>query len=167
MQIIELTQGMIALIDDEDYALVSGYFWHASLADRFYYAVNKGRETTYMHRLIMGVLDKPDIEVDHRSGCTLDNRRANLRECTSAQNKMNTRVRKTGKYSRFKGVGRQDGYWIARIHQGKERIWLGTYNTEEEAAHAYDAGARKHFGDFARLNFPQPGEMPALSPIAL
>ena len=39
----------------------------------------------------------------------------------------------------------------------------GANLTAEEAAHAYDEAARKHFGEFGRFNFPRPGEQSALS----
>ncbi|XP_019184038.1 PREDICTED: AP2/ERF and B3 domain-containing transcription factor At1g50680-like [Ipomoea nil] len=57
--------------------------------------------------------------------------------------------------SRFKGVvGQQSGNWGAQIYANHQRVWLGTFKTEEEAAAAYDSAAiRLRCGD-AHRNFP-------------
>lgn len=87
---IELTQGKRAIIDDEDYELVSKYKWHFDGR----YAAHKGRKKIYMHRLIMG---KSPLDVDHINRDKLDNRRKNLRFCTRSQNLLNKKVK--GVYS--------------------------------------------------------------------
>ena len=111
-----------------------------------------------MHRLIMSCPD--DMFVDHIDGNTLNNTRENLRICTHLQNHRNKK--KTRRYkgrptiSQFKGVNRASkNTWLAKLQKNRERIYLGCYPTEEEAARAYDAAAREHFGEFAKLNFPE------------
>lgn len=78
---IPLTRGRVALIDDEDLALVAAYKWNCSTNG---YAVagtlvNGKKGSILMHRLIMGF---PDSLIDHISGDKLDCRKANLRLCT-------------------------------------------------------------------------------------
>ncbi len=112
-----------------------------------------------MHRAILGVTD-PAIEVDHRSGDGLNNRRGNLREATRAQNSRNLGLPRNST-SGFKGVSftRSKGQplakpWQASINVNWKGYHLGYFATAAAAARAYDAAARVHFGEFARLNFP-------------
>jgi HNH endonuclease len=103
----------------------------------------------------MGVTD-PRVEVDHKSGDGLDNRRENLRICTSSQNQANRR-KWQGTSSQFKGVGwvRRVGKWQAQLSVNRKGVHLGYFTDEVEAGMAYDSAAREHFGAFAFTNFPQ------------
>nr|XP_043616211.1 ethylene-responsive transcription factor RAP2-6-like [Erigeron canadensis] len=60
---------------------------------------------------------------------------------------------------KYKGVSlRPSGKWAAEIMvQGKQRKWLGTFETEEEAARAYDIASIRHRGNKAKTNFPLEG----------
>lgn len=109
-----------------------------------------------MHRLILGLTD-PKIQVDHRNGNGLDNRRENIRVVTASQNQMNASKTKRPKVSKFKGVTRnlrRPGcyMWKALITMNNKTIFLGEYKHEREAARAYNEAARRLFGDYARLN---------------
>lgn len=142
--------GLKVLIDDEDYDLIFPILtgnhrykgqrrsWNASQRGKSKtctYAVST--DGIYMHRLIMN--PKDDELIDHINGDGLDNRRENLRICTSSQNHMNQRA-----FGRAKGVQLIRGKWRASISQ--------SFNTKEEAILAYNDMALKVFGEFACPN---------------
>lgn len=94
--------------------------------------------------------------VDHKNHNGLDNRRDNLRVATVGQNMANLR-KKRGTSSRFKGVSAvpraHDIGWCARIKINNRSKHLGYYDTEEEAAAAYDiAAVACHGEEFAMTN---------------
>lgn len=109
-----------------------------------------GSQRTYLHRYIMGLRKGDGRYVDHHNHDGLDNRRENLRLATPVQNIANARRRG------LVGVRRsRSGRWTARIKigDGRERH-LGTFDTPEDAARAYDRAAVEAFGEFALPNFP-------------
>lgn len=152
MKTIQLTRGKVAIVDDEDYSRLSSSTWHAvgPLQNGKWYAANESRE--YMHRVVARA--GPQERIDHENNDGLDNRRANLRRCTPSQNQANRHVVRSA--SGFKGVsydGRR-GRWVAKITVNYRTLNLGRFATAEDAARAYDAAAREHFGEFAFGNFP-------------
>ena len=153
---IPLTQGRVALVDAVDHAWLSRYSWWLHRSNTGVYArARVGGRRQRMHRVIIGA--GPEQIIDHINGDTLDNRRANLRFCTQAQNQAN-RVLDRDNTSGFKGVTwhRQHGNWIAHI--GFPSVFLGCFPDVESAACCYDNAARQIYGEFARLNFPGLGE---------
>lgn len=149
---IPLTQGKVALVDDEDFNLVKKFKWHAWKNHNWSWYAR--RSTTYgeisMHRLIT---DTPSgMEVDHINGDGLDNRRSNLRICTRANNSRN-RIKAIGKTSNFKGITLARGKWQSSIRVEDTLIYLGRFESEVQAALAYDTAATKYFGEFAKTNF--------------
>lgn len=150
---ITLTKGFVAIIDSEDIGKVAGFTWYASHSSGgVHYAKAHMRDgrNEYLHRLLLGL---PDAEIDHIDGNPLNNRRSNLRLATSSQNSANTRAR-AGR-TLPKGVYlTKSGRFEAKIQIKGESIFIGVYDSPEEAARAYDKAAVIHFGDFARLNFP-------------
>lgn len=152
---IPLTQGLVALVDDEDAKTVLAHKWHAARVGRVIYAqrtaLRSGRKVTIrLHTFLTGY-----GKTDHHNGDGLDNRRANLREATHAENQRNVR-RPIHNTSGFKGVtlDKRSGKWTAQIHSSGRHLYLGRYTSPEDAARAYDDAAREHFGKYARVNFP-------------
>lgn len=91
----------------------------------------------------------PEADIDHENRDGTDNRWKNLRIATRAQNKMNSKCRADNKCG-FKGVSFKQGKWRPRIQVGDRRFYLGGFQTPEEAHAAYEAAAKKYFGEFAR-----------------
>lgn len=95
----------------------------------------------------------PDPEVDHQDTNRRNDSWGNLREATRVENCANQNIRKHNT-SGFKGVSqsRRSGKWRAKLRRNYEYIWLGTYNTKEEAAEAYRVGSALHHGKFGRTS---------------
>lgn len=151
---IPLSRGLVALVDHQDEERVRSIKWSAVWSGWHYYAANKADgEIVYLHRFILGVTDK--TQVDHRNLDGLDCRRKNLRLATPSQNGANKPKQKPTCSSSFKGVDFHAGGWRARIRKDRKQISLGTFKTAEDAARAYDSSARKLHGEFARCNFAE------------
>lgn len=157
MKQIELTQGEVALVDDADYDDLMKYKWCLiQKTDTLFYACRnnwydgKSHNIT-MHQQILGFIK--GMEVDHRDGNGLDNRRSNLRHCTHQENTRNQKLNKNNKCG-FKGVywGKALKKWRVAINVNGEVIRLGGFFCVIKAARAYDAAAKKYFGEYARLN---------------
>ena len=87
MKEITLTQGYIALVDDEDYDVLSQFNWSVKIKKYTCYAQGWNRKS--MHRMIMRCPD--NMEVDHRDGDGLNNQKHNLKVCTHLENIRNSR----------------------------------------------------------------------------
>lgn len=154
--IVPLTQGLVAIVDAADAHLVAGRNWCASKYGKTFYAmtniVQDGRRTSLkMHRAILREERGP--RVDHRDGNGLNNRRANLRPATSAENLWN-RAAQRNSTSGLKGVSydRRSGKWRAEISAAGKRVSLGLFPNPSSAAAAYAAAAERLHGDFARVS---------------
>lgn len=92
---------------------------------------------------------------DHINHNGLDNRKANLRPATRAQNSYNRKKYANNSYSKYKGVSfkKKGQKWSAQISINNKMKFLGYFHREKDAAKAYDAAARKLHGEFASLNF--------------
>ena len=157
---ISLTQGKFAIVDPDEYYRLSEYKWSASRVYNKFYAVRtspagKGRrkKTIRMHREIVNIPD--GLECDHINGNSLDNRKANLRPATRQQNCWNNRKRRPKSLSIYKGVSysSRGRPWKAMLTVGGKRIYLGSFDTQIQAAEAYDKAAKIYFGQYAKLNF--------------
>jgi hypothetical protein len=154
---IPLTKGKCVLVDADVFDELSPYNWYLNNHGDGYAARRTRDGIVYLHRVV--VRAGPSEQVDHRDLNTLDCRRQNLRIATDQQNNANRRKhagpnRETS--SKYKGVNQPADYnkWIACITVNDKTLRVGTFKKEIDAARAYDAAARKYFGEFAFLNFP-------------
>ena len=168
---IDVGHGKYALVDDEDVAMLKKYAWHLKTNHvGIDYAstslkIGNFHTTVFMHSVISGL-----SMTDHINGDGLDNRKCNLRRTDRGKNRMNSR-KKANASSKYKGVGfsKKGKCWYARAlvkdipERGRRRSYLGSFDNEIDAARAYDAAAREHYGEYAALNFPLPGERSALT----
>ena len=107
---------------------------------------------TKVHRLITAC--PKGMVVDHINGDKLDNRKENLRICTMSENARNSKKHADATSSQYKGVSfaKTRGCWVAQISAYGNRITLGSYTVEVEAAKAYNKAALFYFGEFAFIN---------------
>lgn len=140
-----------ALVDDEDFDKCNQYKW--SLGTGTYI---KSSKIGKLHRFIMNCPD--DKVIDHIDHNPLNNQKSNLRICTISQNGGNRMKPKKYKNrymtSKFKGVRwhKHAKKWSSHITINFQQEHLGAFNSEVEAAKAYNDAAVKHFGSFACLN---------------
>lgn len=153
MKEIKLTQGQVALVDDEDYEFLSQWKWYAIKDKTTFYAARAERKTTIqMHRVILGLTDSK-IEGEHKDHNGCNNQRDNLRIATRSQNCANRPSFKNSS-SKYLGVSwhKKNKKWVAYIRKDGLRKYIGSFNKEEDAALSYNSLAIQYFGDFANLN---------------
>jgi hypothetical protein len=93
----------------------------------------------------------PKLDIDHINGEILDNRWSNLREATKLQNQHNKKMSKSNR-SGYKGVYLTKRHkYRSRIRVNKKELFLGYYDTPEEAHDAYVTAAIKYFKEFANF----------------
>lgn len=147
---VMIGHGRFSLISYEDMDRCRKRVWKSHPGG--YAQTRNGSGHVYLHRF---VCDPPcGMEVDHINGDRLDNRRCNLRVCARKQNAANSSRRSHNLVSVFKGVrpNRDQTRFHARGITNKREIYLGAYDTEVEAAEAYNKWAIETFGEFAKLN---------------
>ena len=153
--IITLNKGYFAKVLVCDLPKISHLKWKALVHPRSVYAVagykvSKGvYKTVYMHRLIISA--PKGIQVDHKDGDGLNNTSSNLRFATASQNQMN--MRKHTKKTGLKGAyyHKRDNRWFSQISINRQHLFLGCYDTEIEAHHAYCEASKEIHGDFGRV----------------
>jgi hypothetical protein len=176
---VPLSKGYTAMIDAED-ADLAQLRWHASgSAPNHLYArrtvrLTSGPKKQYSVAMHCIVLERklgrpilPGMFVDHINGDALDNRRENLREVTPLQNQHNKKAQSQVSHG-YKGAifdkSNPGKPWMARIRIDGITRYLGIFATPEEAAREYDQAAKKFFGEYARLNFPEERKQELVTP---
>jgi len=157
---IPLGEGKFTIVSPQDYYWLNVFHWYPEVKGPNTYAVRavsipEKRRTMIvsMHREIMN--HPAGYVVDHKNCDGLNNLRSNLRRATKAQNTQNRRKRKNTS-SQYIGASYDKNYkkWASQIVYEGKKIWLGRFDSEIEAAKAYDEAAKKYHGEFARINFP-------------
>ena len=155
MKEIKLTQGKVALVDDEDFEKLSRYKWCAYKNGHVFYAqstVPRNKKTVFLNMAHLVLPPPVGMCIDHidRNGC--NNQKHNLRVCSKSQNGANSESY-TG-ISKYKGVcwSFYHKKWMSRIMLERKRTQLGYFKSEKEAALVYNVAAVRYFGEFARLN---------------
>lgn len=154
---IQLTQGKVALVDDEDFDYLNQWKWYANnLKGKFYAVRSESINKKYtgcllMHRVIMN--PTKGLVVDHINGDTLNNQKNNLRNCTHADNIKNQKLSISNKTG-FRGVSwhKNNKVYESRIRSNNISYYIGSFNNPIDAAKAYNEAAIKFHGEFANLN---------------
>lgn len=137
--------------DLEDYEKIKNYTWFES-DNGYIVSDSSNKKRVRLHRLLLGMgnLKINERIVDHINHNKKDNRKCNLRKCTSSQNNMN-KVPTNGEYSGVKW--REDrNRWEARICKEKEITILGLFNTKQEAIDARMKAEQEIFKEFSYSN---------------
>lgn len=134
-------------ISPKDADVASAYRWHVRGG---YACTTVNGSNMFLHNIIMG---STSGTVDHINRDRLDNRRENLRFASNFQNAANKAIRKDNSTG-FKGVWyvKKNKKYRASIQSENKRIYLGLFNTPEEAANAYNSAAKNLHKDFAFVN---------------
>jgi len=154
-KLIKLTKGKFAIVDSEDFEWLNHWKWHAAKSGNYAgreEAIGGGKSRfILLHRLIMGAIGK--VQVDHKNGNGLDNRKENLRLCSNKDNQRNHKLLVTNT-SGFNGVSwnKDRKKWEACISVDHKTKHLGCFHDKLEAAKSYNKAAIIYFGEFARLN---------------
>jgi hypothetical protein len=143
-----LLRGEITLVDAEDYEYLSQWGWYKDGTGYASMSITEdGKQRIYfLHRVIMvRVCDITGKVIDHINGDRLDNRKENLRAVSNAENLQNVHNKRKGCSSKYFGVwydkGRQN--WYAHIMKNYRKYYIGRFDTELEAAIAYNKKAEE------------------------
>lgn len=145
-------EGKFTMVDDEDFAKLSASKWQVTgkRASSIQGWGPQEKRTVVLARMVLGSVP-PNMQVDHINGDPFDNRKCNLRVCTQQQNQYN-RKKRVNSASGYKGVYALRGRWTALLKYNGKTLYLGMFDSDIEAAKAYNAKAAESFGQFARLN---------------
>lgn len=144
------------IVDQDDFEIYCKYRWAITkIGENYQYAHSfiNGKQV-YLHRIIMG--NPLGMDVHHKNHDTLDCRKQNLEIMTHKKNsQLRIKPRIKNASSQYKGVKKHKNKWVARITVDYKEKHIGVFNTEEDAAKAYDYYALQKFGKSAIINFPE------------
>lgn len=160
-KLIPLTQDKFSKVDPEDYVYLMKFKWccpkgsrgRLGYAKRTIRLPDGKRKNILMHRFIMG--DPKGLQIDHINGDTLDNRKSNLRVATPSENSSNKKghgvLGVKGIILRvYRGKKGTTSKYIARIKKNGKQIYLGRFDTLDEAKAVYQKNSTLLFGEFAK-----------------
>lgn len=150
MRKLPLSQGKVALIDNEDYKRSKQYKWFFSTTGYAVRSTHNGKKggTVYLHRYLLNA--PRDKVVDHINGNKLDNRRSNLRLVTATDNKRNrvTARSKSGQVGVY--WSKQNKKWNAQIGIDGKSKSLGFFDDLEKAVECRVAAEWQYWGFSSR-----------------
>lgn len=121
-----------------------------------YLSIQVNKRNLRAHRMawlyVYGELPPKGVDIDHINGDRTDNRICNLRLASRSQNMANVGLKGTNS-SGFKGVSwhKKSQRWRARIKVDYREIYLGSFDSPEEAHAAYAEAVKRYFGAFGRV----------------
>ena len=131
--------------DLEDYDKIKHYCWH--LSHDGYVAVSNNKEYFLLHRFVMNAPQNYDI--DHINHKKYDNRKLNLRIATTLENCANRTP--TNKYG-INGIVHKGNTWIVSIGYNNKHIYIGSFQSLDDAIKARKEAEEKYYGDFSYGN---------------
>jgi len=151
MRTILSTNGFSILVDDEDFERLSAVTWRVS-KDGYVgrtVVIDGVKTSLRIHRMVLKLDSGQPFVIDHINGDRLDNRKANLRRCTRAENAWNMGKAVTNTTG-YKGVNMMpNGRFAAQIRCHGRKYHLGCFGTAEEAHEFYCLAADLLHGEFA------------------
>jgi hypothetical protein len=162
MKFLATNSTRFASVLDEHWDRLSKFKWFdngrvifrsiTSSTKRNQYGVKANEYITLSNEVMM----TRKVKYDHKNRDYLHNLPENLRVCNSSQNAMN-RVKRTRTSSKYLGVSwkRLNKKWQAQIVKDRKKIYIGLFESEIDAAKAFDKKAFELYGEFAVLNFPE------------
>jgi len=166
MQVIPLTQGYYSVVDDKDFLYLSKFSWRIdrnsdgkpayakrSLVNNFGVSTTVRMHSEVLRKALKArKLCTDDVQVDHINFNGLDNRKANIRLCTAAENQ--ARTKNARNKSGYRGVVWNEGRraWESKISYKGKRLQLGFFRKRINAAKAYNKAAIGIYKRFAILN---------------
>ena len=139
-------------IDYQDIKSLSTMRWRADRKTDSYISIVTTHEKKVLTQSRLILNPPKGLYCDHRNGDPTDNRRDNLRDATHSENMRNRKSLKAG--SKYKGIyfSKDRNLWVAQIYTNGKNKNIGRFHTDKQAAIAYNEQAKKHYGNFAKLN---------------
>lgn len=135
-------RGNKTLVDSEDVPLLKEHYWYAD--SRGYWLSHFPQGKVYLHKYVMKV--GSNYEVDHIHRVRNDNRKSQLRKCTHSENNRNRKIKKNS--TGVVGVYFSHNKYSARVYIKGKEVWLGLFDTLEEASKAREEAVKKYYGEF-------------------
>lgn len=147
----------VAIVDDNVFNMVGWLNWRINQNGYVITDIPKprrkdiGKTTIRLHRLVMNTPE--GMDTDHINGNRLDNRKVNLRVCSRSDNLFNQGSGGSSKHSNLKGayLRKNTGRWFSTIRcpSTKKEIYLGSFDSAEEAHQAYKAKSLELHKEFS------------------
>jgi hypothetical protein len=145
------------IFDIEDIPIICQHRWYAAKSSKQNAPIYARTHKNNRHYRFTQILFNNNILYDHIDGNPLNNQKSNLRPCTVLENGRNKSKTKNKKTSTYLGTcfDKNRNKWVASVWLNNKCVWQKRFDTELEAATARDQKAKKIYGEFAKLNFPE------------